>query len=180
MPAPAATPAATRTAPGTSASPIRSAPSSSAALIAPNGTSAEQPHPVSAQPRERAVQQVEAARADRHGQVADGRAVTLWVLNHVAPDLGWRVAYLVGPVLALVIIYVRRSLPESPRRQIMHGQEQAAAMILGGVVAIFFGVNAEGKSLEDVATPLSVIAKPAQTIFRSGDHPEGLAPSAGD
>ena len=47
-------------------------------------------------------------------------------------------------------------------------------MIIGGVVAIFFGVNAEGKSLEDVATPLSVIAKPAQTIFRSGDP--GTAP----
>jgi MFS family permease len=50
----------------------------------------------------------------------------------------------------------------------------AIAMIIGGVVAIFFGVNAEGKSLEDVATPLSVIAKPAQTIFRSGDP--GTAP----
>ena len=31
-------------------------------------------------------------------------------------------------------------------------------MILGGVIAIFFAVDAEGKSLEDVATPLSVIA----------------------
>jgi hypothetical protein len=45
----------------------------------------------------------------------------------------------------------------------------AIAMIVGGLAAIFFGVNAEGKALEDVATPLSVIAKPAQTIFRSGD-----------
>ena len=53
------------------------------------------------------------------------------------------------------------------------------AMILGGIVAVFFGVAAEGKSLEDVATPLSVIAKPAQTIFRAGDHPAGPAPSAG-
>ena len=44
----------------------------------------------------------------------------------------------------------------------------AGAMILGGVVAIFFGVAAEGKSLEDVATPLSVVAKPPETIFRSG------------
>jgi MFS family permease len=32
----------------------------------------------------------------------------------------------VGPVLALVIIYVRRNLPESPRWQIMHGRAKAA------------------------------------------------------
>ncbi|HZR52096.1 MAG TPA: MFS transporter [Streptosporangiaceae bacterium] len=55
-----------------------------------------------------------------------GTAVTLWVLNHLSIGTGWRVAYLVGPVLALVIIYVRRNLPESPRWQIMHGHEQEA------------------------------------------------------
>ena len=41
-------------------------------------------------------------------------------------------------------------------------------MILGGLAAVFFAVDAEGKSLEDVATPLSVIAKPSQAIFRAG------------
>jgi MFS family permease len=55
-----------------------------------------------------------------------GTIVTLSLLNSLAPDTSWRVAYVVGPVLALVIIYVRRSLPESPRWQIMHGREQAA------------------------------------------------------
>jgi hypothetical protein len=54
----------------------------------------------------------------------------------------------------------------------------AAAMIIGGITAIFFGVAAEGKSLEDVATPLSVIAKPAQAIFRSGVDTEGIDPTA--
>jgi len=55
-----------------------------------------------------------------------GTIVTLWVLNHVAPFWGWRVAYIVGPVLALFIIYVRRNLPESPRWQIMHGKQAEA------------------------------------------------------
>ncbi len=41
-------------------------------------------------------------------------------------------------------------------------------MILGGLVAAFLGVNAEGMSLEDVAKPLGMIAKPPQTIFRPG------------
>src|SRR6516225_3205384 len=55
-----------------------------------------------------------------------GTIVTIWALNHVTPVWGWRVAYLVGPVLALVIIFVRRNLPESPRWQIMHGRQEAA------------------------------------------------------
>jgi len=55
-----------------------------------------------------------------------GTIVTLWLLNHVSSVWGWRIAYLVGPVLALVIIYVRRNLPESPRWQIMHGKQREA------------------------------------------------------
>jgi hypothetical protein len=38
----------------------------------------------------------------------------------------------------------------------------AGFMIVGGLVAWFFGVNAEGQSLEDIADPLSV-AKPSET-----------------
>ena len=55
-----------------------------------------------------------------------GTVVTLFLLNNLTPDTSWRVAYVVGPLLALVIIFVRRNLPESPRWQIMHGREQAA------------------------------------------------------
>ena len=55
-----------------------------------------------------------------------GTLVTLFLLNNLAPDTSWRVAYVVGPVLALVIIFVRRHLPESPRWQIMHGRQEPA------------------------------------------------------
>jgi MFS family permease len=55
-----------------------------------------------------------------------GTIATLFLLNSLAPGTSWRVAYVVGPVLALVIIYVRRNLPESPRWQIMHGRARAA------------------------------------------------------
>jgi hypothetical protein len=41
-------------------------------------------------------------------------------------------------------------------------------MILGGLVAAFLAVDAEGKSLEDVAKPLGVISKPPEAIFRAG------------
>src|SRR5215813_6647072 len=45
----------------------------------------------------------------------------------------------------------------------------AGAMILGGVIAAFLAVDAEGKSLEDIAKPLGVIGGSAEGIFRSGD-----------
>jgi MFS family permease len=44
----------------------------------------------------------------------------------------------------------------------------AGAMILGGVIAIFFGVDAEGKPHEEVARPLSVVAKPPEGMLRPG------------
>ncbi len=55
-----------------------------------------------------------------------GTAVTLYALNNFSSALGWRLAFLLGPVLALVIIFVRRNLPESPRWLIMHGREEEA------------------------------------------------------
>ena len=68
-----------------------------------------------------------------------GTIATLFLLNHLSANLGWRLAFLLGPVLSLCIIYVRRNLPESPRWQIMHGREQAAeasiAEIEGDVAA---------------------------------------------
>jgi MFS family permease len=55
-----------------------------------------------------------------------GTLGTYIFLNQLSPNWGWRVAFLLGPVLGLVIIFVRRHLPESPRWQIMHGRAEAA------------------------------------------------------
>jgi MFS family permease len=64
-----------------------------------------------------------------------GTIVTLYALNHVSAALGWRIAFVVGPVLALVIIFVRRHLPESPRWQIMHGREKEAEASIAEIEA---------------------------------------------
>ncbi|HEY1619570.1 MAG TPA: MFS transporter [Streptosporangiaceae bacterium] len=62
-----------------------------------------------------------------------GTVVTLFLLNNMSVDISWRAAFLVGPVLALVIIYVRRNLPESPRWQIMHGRQEAAEASIAAI-----------------------------------------------
>jgi MFS family permease len=48
------------------------------------------------------------------------------LLNSMRTNEGWRVAFLVGPALAVVILVVRRNLPESPRWLITHGHVQEA------------------------------------------------------
>jgi MFS family permease len=55
-----------------------------------------------------------------------GTLGTFILLNVMSPSIGWRIGFLIGPVLGLVILLVRRNLPESPRWQIMNGREQAA------------------------------------------------------
>src|SRR4029078_7755266 len=55
-----------------------------------------------------------------------GTLGTFIFLNKLEPSLGWRIAFLLGPVLGMVIIFVRRNLPESPRWQVMHGHKEEA------------------------------------------------------
>ncbi len=55
-----------------------------------------------------------------------GTLGSLIFLNVFSLSVGWRLAFLLGPVLGLVILFVRRSLPESPRWQVMNGREREA------------------------------------------------------
>jgi MFS family permease len=48
------------------------------------------------------------------------------LLSSVPADAGWRLAFLAGPALAVLIVVVRRNLPESPRWLLTHGREQEA------------------------------------------------------
>jgi MFS family permease len=90
-----------------------------------------------------------------------GTTATLVLINHMAPKLGWRIAYLVGPVLALVIIYVRKNLPESPRWQIMHGHEQEAEATIAEIEA---DVSATKGALPPVDEDRAIEIRPTEQI----------------
>ena len=47
-----------------------------------------------------------------------------------APDTGWRLAFLIGAALGLVIFFMRFWIPESPRWLIAHGHPEKAETIL--------------------------------------------------
>ncbi|XRQ10324.1 MFS transporter [Actinomadura welshii] len=48
-------------------------------------------------------------------------------------DIGWRVAFGLGGVLGLVIMFVRRHVPESPRWMFIHGREEEAERLVDGI-----------------------------------------------
>jgi len=90
-----------------------------------------------------------------------GTVATLWMLNHIEPQLGWRVAFFVGPVLALVIIYVRRNLPESPRWQVMHGRARQAEASIAEIEA---EVSATRGTLPPVDATRELEIRPTERI----------------
>ena len=55
-----------------------------------------------------------------------GSFAALIFLNNFAINVGWRLAFLMGPVLALVVLVVGRTLPESPRWLMTHGRVEEA------------------------------------------------------
>jgi MFS family permease len=48
-------------------------------------------------------------------------------------DIGWRIAFFIGPVIGLGIIYLRRHIPESPRWMVIHGHPDEAEGIVAGI-----------------------------------------------
>ena len=104
---------------------------------------------------------------------AVGAAASIVLLDPavLAPDLGWRLAFLIGAVLGLVIFLMRLWLPESPRWLMTHGRVEDANKVLDQIEREF---RARGHRFE--AKPLAVIrlrirrftplAEVARTLFR--------------
>ncbi|WP_138756704.1 MFS transporter [Modestobacter altitudinis] len=90
-----------------------------------------------------------------------GTLGTYIFLNQLDPGWGWRIAFLIGPVLGLVIIFVRRHLPESPRWQVMHGREREAEETISYIEQ---EVEQGGRTLPRVDDDRAIELKPAENI----------------
>ncbi|MCZ7425236.1 MFS transporter [Micromonospora sp. WMMA1949] len=64
-----------------------------------------------------------------------GALLTVPLLNGLPTNLGWRVAFGLGAVLGVVILLVRRHVPESPRWLFIHGHADEANRLVDSVEA---------------------------------------------
>jgi MFS family permease len=64
---------------------------------------------------------------------AGGALLTVPALNDLPVNVGWRLCFGAGVVLGLVILLVRRNVPESPRWLFIHGRGQEAEDLVGGI-----------------------------------------------
>ncbi|WP_460776203.1 MFS transporter [Microbacterium sp. GXF7504] len=66
---------------------------------------------------------------------AFGAVVTVFLLNEdlLPADIGWRVAFGLGAVFGLIILFVRKSVPESPRWAFIHGRNELAEKTVGDI-----------------------------------------------
>jgi len=62
-----------------------------------------------------------------------GSAVVVLDPNIVDPEIGWRAAFVIGGALALVILLLRRWVPESPRWLMTHGQPGHADRVVAEI-----------------------------------------------
>ena len=87
----------------------------------------------------------------------------------IDPEWGWRAAFLSGALLALVILFMRMWLPESPRWLMTHGRAAEAEAIVAGIEA---RLRAEGHVLD--AGPFAKVRLAARRGTRLGEVAETL------
>ena len=90
-----------------------------------------------------------------------GTLGTFIFLKQMDLSLGWRLAFLIGPVLGVVILLVRRNLPESPRWQVMNGRVEEAE---ASISRIEHEVEATGVKLPALDDSKAIELQPTEKI----------------
>jgi MFS family permease len=91
----------------------------------------------------------------------------------LGPDLGWRLAYLTGAVLGLVVFVMRMWIPESPRWLMIHGRPDQAHAIVDEIEQSVVGHMQAQQGLSKIRlrmrdhTPLSEVAHTLFTLYRT-------------
>jgi MFS family permease len=91
----------------------------------------------------------------------------------LGPDLGWRLAYLTGAVLGLVVFVMRMWIPESPRWLMIHGRPDQAHAIVDEIEQSVVGRTQGQLDLPKVRlrmrdhTPLSEVARTLFSVYRN-------------
>jgi MFS family permease len=78
-------------------------------------------------------------------------------------DVGWRLAFALGVVLGLVILLVRRNVPESPRWLFIHGRDREANELVDGVERAV--EEDTGERLAPVDDTIEIHPRPAIGFF---------------
>jgi MFS family permease len=76
-------------------------------------------------------------------------------------NIGWRIGFFIGPVAGLVIIYLRRTIPESPRWLMTHGREDEAERIVDEIEE---RVRREGVHLDPVPESQALEVHPTGSV----------------
>jgi MFS family permease len=67
------------------------------------------------------------------GGAACGALLTVPATNDLPADIGWRACFGLGVVLGVVVLLVRRNVPESPRWLFIHGHGPEAERLVNGI-----------------------------------------------
>lgn len=84
--------------------------------------------------------------------------VNLFLINALAPAIGWRLGFAVGAIAAVFVVWMRRSLPESPRWLLTKGRVKEAEEVIKDIE------KRAGQSVGDELEPIVVDGTEAQPI----------------
>lgn len=90
-----------------------------------------------------------------------GSVATIFLLDpsNVPAFWGWRIGFFLGPVLGIVLIFIRHHIPESPRWMLTHGHGERAEQIVSDIEE---RLRESGHELSEVDESQAITLEPEQ------------------